>query len=154
MKNPELFHRTVGILVKAYLNDTLEYTDCKACAVGNLVAFGLGISLKKVGKSIESSDPEYVGDWLNAMYPGKGISGVRLNMINGNIKTEIDITGYSVYDLANIEKAFHDGVEDMDKPDYNFNGMMSVVNSLQEIHDASTEEANEAKSLFTKELTV
>lgn len=31
------FHETVGILVQAYLNDTLIHQSCQHCAVGNLI---------------------------------------------------------------------------------------------------------------------
>lgn len=45
MKNKELFDKTIGILVNAYLNDTLENANCHACAVGNLVATNCGYEM-------------------------------------------------------------------------------------------------------------
>jgi len=36
------FENTVDILVKAYINDTLEHNNCYACAVGNIVAHNMG----------------------------------------------------------------------------------------------------------------
>lgn len=38
MTNKERFDETVDILVKAYLNDTLQHGHCAACAVGNIIA--------------------------------------------------------------------------------------------------------------------
>lgn len=36
------FNHSVNVLVKAYLNNTLAHSTCYACAVGNLVADGIG----------------------------------------------------------------------------------------------------------------
>lgn len=38
------FHETVGILVRAFLEGTLEAMDCAACAVGNIVRYHGGYS--------------------------------------------------------------------------------------------------------------
>jgi hypothetical protein len=35
------FSNTIDILVKAYLNDTLQHESCSACAVGNLVSHSM-----------------------------------------------------------------------------------------------------------------
>jgi hypothetical protein len=41
IKEP-LYHKTIGILVDAYFDDTLQHGNCSACAVGNLVAAAKG----------------------------------------------------------------------------------------------------------------
>ena len=65
----ERFHETVGILVKAYLNDTLEHTNCHACAVGNMIASKMGISIIKNKRGMEwsTSDPA----WFDAIGCGE-----------------------------------------------------------------------------------
>lgn len=42
MKRPELYQKTVDILVKAYFDDTLQHGNCYACAVGNIIAGNCG----------------------------------------------------------------------------------------------------------------
>jgi len=139
MKNQELFDRTVGILVKAYFDNTLQH-DCRACAVGNLIC------------SANSINP--LSDWdyrWNEVFVTTVLSGQGIHMqcYNGEAKRQIDSTGYSVLELASIELAFETG----DKRRTNmFNGLMSVVDCLMQIHEATTEEITQAKSLFKKEL--
>ncbi len=140
MKNPELFHKTVGILVKAYLNDTLQYSDCKACAVGNMVASNMGVKLQKVGIGISASNKRYEGQWFTPFSQGCcGRTGISLNKITKTAKKQIKATGYTIFELADIEYAFGQG------------GALEVSNyagTLMLIHEATHTEAQQAKELF------
>lgn len=142
MKNKELFDRTIGILVKAYHSGELDYGDCAKCAVGSLVF---------------AANPYYntyteKTKWGRSVVFGTG-------KLTGADEENAEDTGYSLVELAVIEKAFYEGVSlfenATDKPplsedEENFNGLMSVVDCLMEIHEANTAEVTEAKSLFVK----
>lgn len=157
MKNPELFHKTIGILVNAYINDTLEYTDCRACAVGNLVAANNGLILKKENGVIVPSSDFNNGIWFYPISAGSGHDYILKTYINTKVLEQIKTTGYSLEEVADLEQAFFVGVggNDYNSTDKeHFNGLMSVCDALMQIHEATTEEIKEAKSLFVKELAV
>jgi len=154
MKNKELFEKTVNILVKAFQNDTLEYTECKACAVGNIVAANNNVNLyyDKENRCIVSDNEEYnTGIWFNPFKWGMcGRDNINYDLLKQkDIAQQIKSTGYSINEIADIELAFgigcgHDGLN-------NFEGLMSVVDCLMDIHECSKSEAEKAKSLFVKE---
>jgi len=150
MKNPELFHKTIGILVNAYFKGKLAHGDCAACAVGNICANYVPI-LK--GKSV-SEDDFNNAIWIYAFGTNKGIQHIEPLYYRGNVKKVIDLTGYSLYQLAAIEKAFETADKGCYGDEWMFNGLMSVCDTLMQIHEATNEEIKEAKSLFVKELTV
>lgn len=137
------FEKTVDILVKAYLNDTLERGFCSCCAVGNLVAHALGT------KSILSSNAFENGvqaEWraVTAFY------GTYLMPDNyrDETKRQIDATGYTWRQIARIEAAFE--LAKGPTKDREFNGLMAVVDVLADIHGISLEKKAEAKALFVK----
>lgn len=148
MKNKELFEKTVNILVKAYQDDTLEYTNCSACAVGNIVAANNGIQLKKR----QNREIEVIGGksdlWKHCFQSfGDGVKGLNEYRPLDSIQ-QIATTGYSIDEVAEIERAFHEGyAENLD----NFEGLMTLVDCLMIIHKANEVEASQAKSLFVKE---
>lgn len=153
MKNQKLFDRTIGILVNAYLNGVLNYADCAACAVGNLIAANCNY---KIVKSATGSDCyDWIGchvKWGRAIYIGEGIP----NELGGSESIEqIKKSGYSVSNAAKIEFAFYKGCIHDGKyfgtDEENFKGLMSVCDTLMQIHEASKEEITEAKRLFVKE---
>lgn len=148
MKNQELFNRTVSILVKAYQNETLEHQKCCACAVGNLVLASQGLTPIKNGEELEwdyNIPYSYGGDsWYGAVVE---------NNINPKIEEFISHTGYSIQQLKMIENAFEKGHYPENDKD-GFDGLMSVVDALMKIHEASPIEAENAKQLFTKEISV
>ena len=156
MKNKELFNRTIAILVKAYQKGTLIHGDCHACAVGNLVAFNTGREVMCIDSEfgiMAWSDERcpYWGDVFTTNFLGQMI--YPKNYV-GEAKLEIDSTGYSMEDLAIIEKAF-ESVEIKENSEENsdqhqFDGLMAVVDALMIIHECTTEEAEEAKLLFVK----
>ena len=156
MKNQELFDRTISILVKAYFNDTLEYSDCAACAVGNILADCNGTTVVKdeFGSFIWSDNDRWI-PWGNVIRVGEGLlySGYPTHIANKMKKS-----GYSLNELTAIEYAFYNGVRyvpiETPKQEENFIGLMSVLDALMKIHEANETEIQQAKSLFTKELAV
>lgn len=105
------FENTVDILVKAYLNGTLAHGDCAACAVGNIIA-------AKIGAKVDISDIDICGgEWVrngqyltigwNEVFVTRGSDQIKNPiMYGGQIKRQIDASGYSWQDLAKIEFAF------------------------------------------------
>jgi hypothetical protein len=135
MKNPELFNKTIGILVKAYQNDTLKHGDCCGCAFGNMVVANMGYSLS--GRDGQ--------EWYNCTgTPGQ----VDIQYYKGLAKQEIESTGYTPFEMVLIENAFEsfDALEDRD----GFKGLMSVCDALMQIHEATAEETESAKLQFVK----
>src|SRR5687768_1919011 len=64
MKNPELYNRTVDILVDAYFKDALVSDDCTACACGNIISANLNY------KRVSFQDRDYWMDEAgNYLYP-------------------------------------------------------------------------------------
>lgn len=160
------FQNTVDILVKAYLNGTLAHGDCAACAVGNIIA-------AKVGAKVDISDIDICGGewirngnyltigWNEVFVTREGQQLISPHNYFGQIKLQIDASGYSWQDLAKIEFAF----ESAEKPEgldyaphreeclneeWMFNGLMAVVDVLAEIHGISLESKESAKALFVK----
>lgn len=150
MKNKELFDRTVSILVNAYQKDTLEYADCKACAVGNLVCYNNGGKLKKIGTRIENIGGYWSGGWSGLIEIGRGNLKFSSSEFNKRKEKELLNTGYSLYELALIEFTFSKNRPYTAK-DPNFVGLMAIVDLLMNIHEANDLEIKEAKSLFVKE---
>lgn len=139
------FENTVDILVKAYLNDTLQHGNCTACAVGNIIAASCGFKFEKriektnilkwVGHSVEEAK-----EW----YYGYGTLKV--------LETDLTLkTGYSHIELGLIERAFESSLDIGIKPDERmFNGLMAVVEVLSEIHGIDLTQKEEAKKMFVK----
>jgi hypothetical protein len=160
------FNHSVNVLVQAYLNNTLQHGNCYACAVGNIIADGLGT------KCIVKKDSFKGIVWDNGEpYPGQG----HFNTPNGwgalfntdnynggpkrqvfdrryindkNVNRQISSTGYSWEELARIEYAFES--VDKRKKDKMFNGLMAVVDVLADIHGIDLQIKEEAKALFVK----
>lgn len=144
MKNPELFHKTISILVKAYQNETLRHGNCRACAVGNLVK-----------ANFPYCDMNTSFGWPSVFCTDGFGQYKNMNSYKGAAKEQIDSTGYSVKELALIESAFEGVEEPCEANEYNsdqhqFDGLMSVVDALMIIHEANEEEVKEAKRLFVK----
>lgn len=164
MNNPDLYNRTVDILVGAYFDDTLERGVCQACAVGNIVARNNNYTITKVQDQLI---------WLNSkgrmVYP-KWVKVFRTSRryipifhIQISVRQEVDIdnyseeavvkeilsTGYNVSELAQIEYAFEKGASK--RGDQMFNGLMAVIEVLDKIHgneDAAISQAT--KNRFNK----
>ena len=149
MKNKPLFDRTILILVKAYHNETLVATSCQACAVGNLVTANLGLKYEgfyMFGDPI-IKDLDYYNPRLNPGYWYKAISEgiVSDEDIDTGVLFQLNSIGYDAYQVRDIESSFMNGVGPGDD---NFNGLMSVVDTLMVIHEANETEVKQAKDLF------
>lgn len=133
MKNEKLFHETIDILVKAYLNETLIHSDCSACAVGNLVAY------KHYGYyGIIKDNDLWMNNWSVILCGHESERGL----------AEINSTGYTVNQIILIEKAFESVVWGSGDRD-GYKGLMAVVEVLCKIHEC--EEVKEyTKALFVK----
>lgn len=159
MKHTKKFEHSVNVLLKAYLNDTLEHGNCFACAVGNLVASSMCIQLIKV-TPYDPGYGAYRNMWSNGMrhkwngvFVTTGKPGSKRQEIDGpyyrdEAKKQIDSTGYSVKELAAIEFAFENAQLGNSKDDYMFNGLMAVVDVLAEIHEIDLATVKSSKALF------
>jgi hypothetical protein len=135
MKNKKLFNETIDILVKAYMNGTLNHLDCTACAVGNIVAkkyYGISGCIKSPADA----------HWFSAVFSSdkKRLSDLCVNQINS--------TGYSISDVVEIEDSFEEGADflvSMDKDGYK--GLMAVVGVLCKIHECE-DIKEDTKQLF------
>lgn len=136
MLKPELYQRTVDILVKAYFEDTLRHGDCSACAVGNLVNYG---------------KPKETWEWASVFYTGgMGQELFPCNYI-GKAKDEIDSTGYTWQELAKIEYAFETAPKGISNDEWMFNGLMAVIDVLDQIHEnTDTQVTATTKQRFQK----
>jgi hypothetical protein len=155
MRKKEKFNETVGILVDAYINNTLVHGHPCGCAVGNLIARKLNIKIRLVGDTIPVWDGPGSGfSWFKRLYPDKVASG---DVLEGVF--QIDMTGYSVDEIVRIESAFestcqkgspgnivHDSKLDPD----GYRGLMEVVDVLADIHGIDLSERETAKLLFSK----
>ena len=141
------FNHTVNVLVKAFLNDTLEHENCAACAVGNIICAS-GINLKD---GFEANAWFYTicslirKDSQRAAFttPTKQRTGL----------AQMAATGYTIKELNLIELAFESEPEYIESgvnEDRMFNGLMKVVDVLADIHGISLESKEEAKLLFVK----
>lgn len=137
MKNKELFEKTVAILVKAYQNDTLKHGLCQMCAVGNIIAENMGFEPSVEGWINAGQDST---DWLSAANGGLVSQGF----------IQIKHTGYTPENISEIERSFETCNPGQNSDEKMFNGLMSVVDILMQIHEATTEEAESAKLLFVK----
>lgn len=143
------FEHTVNVLVKAYMNDTLEHENCAACAVGNIIC--------AAGIDLNSNTDLAANAWYHAiqklvrkseMYCFSHLDKVQIGL------NQIEATGYSINELNRIESAFEsegefrfDGVKNEDRM---FNGLMKVVDVLADIHGIDLKAKEEAKLLFVK----
>jgi hypothetical protein len=136
MNNLDKFQNTVAILVKAYLEGTLQKGNCAMCAVGNLVAAALDLDMNMGNGPC----------WLTKQ--GDYILPTWFSVDN---ETQRKAIGYTRHQVSRIEDAFEGWYEfEKDEDESEFGGLMRVVEVLADIHqiDLSTKEA--AKALFVK----
>lgn len=159
------FEKTVDILVKAYLNGTLEHGNCAACAVGNIIAASIGANVVAREYSWLRNGAHISPIWDEVFCSsGAGKQVVLPEEYKGWVKKQIDTSGYSWQELALIERTFEthspfedenyrDGADDADRDIEEksmFNGLMAVVDVLAEIHGIDLKVREDAKSLFVK----
>lgn len=155
------FDHTVGVLVKAYLNGTLLHGSCYACAVGNIVAHGLGVKIKNhkwenmpypslIDGQVQGWGAVFVSDFDQLL--SKKTQLIREeNLSHPRVIEQISATGYSWQDLAKIEYAFEvDFDERCEDGDRMFAGLMAVVDVLADIHGVDLSIKDQAKKLFLK----
>jgi hypothetical protein len=168
MTDREKFFDTVGILVEAYLNETLVHGEPCGCAVGNIIA-------KKIGAKI-IIEPTFDGytetpkpRWINCK------AGVDLDGYDwfqriraGQVKfgdpemgeRHINLTGYTIKEIDAIERAFESvckvtsGGQELRDPDIDYEGylgLMAVCDVLAFIHNIDLSTRESAKLLFVKQ---
>lgn len=158
MINPELYQRTVDILVKAYFEDSLQHTNCRACAVGNIVAANMAIELCRseimyhcndvLPKKFTPGNPEYdSGMWFDCIFDRR----VHESKITPEIIKQVETTGYKAKELAEIEYAFENAPYGNSEDEWMFNGLMAVIDVLDVIHQNTDKEVTEvSKKRFEK----
>lgn len=154
MKKPELYQKTVDILVQAYFNDTLEHGNCAACAVGNIIAANNEIDFKR-GDSTPclfwDNKRLPVWGWIFQTDRDKKRQRFSPESYIGEMKAEIDSSGYDLYDLRKIEYAFEMAEKGNSEEDYMFNGLMAVIEVLDTIHkNKDSETTINSKKRFEK----
>ncbi len=142
MKTPERFNRAIKALVQAFFNDTLMNADCKACAVGNMVAAGAGTRLVKIINTHTHTVVTENG-YDNSLWYSPVTALRKEDEMSEGALDNILMTGYSLRELYNIENAFMKASGEIDhckasstKEDIMrtaFNGLMAVVEVLCEI---------------------
>jgi hypothetical protein len=129
------FEKSVAILIKAYLNDTLRNGSCHSCAVGNLVADGLDISVIRLSITGALEWSAGIPQWGHVVWQ-LGISPSRSNLVKASV--QVAATGYSVKNLADIEHAFEKAYQNPPagaiREDLIYTGLLAVVQVLAEIH--------------------
>ena len=177
MKTSERFDRAIAALVKGYMNGTLAKGNCSACAVGNIVAGAIDCTIKKSEKPNGTIDFDFVSIighvtgpfWQNvfvtSVRDGRLSRNVRqeINMLSyhGQSEIQIDATGYSVKELADIEWAFEKATKiyfndyhrkrDKRKIDEDqLKGLFAVVDVLCKIEGYDDVVAQEKKDMFVK----
>lgn len=167
--NRPTFEETVSVLVRAYLNDTLQHRSCYACAVGNLVANGLQITMTKYnlkwpGFPYPANDRGCPVGWGAAFSSDEaGFSDRVKQSIDESVlrvpavRNQIKATGYKWQELARIEFAFESVDKKFDADDeinydaWMFDGLMAVLEVLADIHGVSLEVKESAKLQFVKQ---
>jgi hypothetical protein len=148
------FDETVAILVKAYLEGTLEHANCYACAVGNIVASHWQIPFIKseIGNDWPAGNDAH---WYELVGCGGSVKGIKNDSMRIMALHQIAPTGYSAEELIRIEYSFeraHNPGEwnDFTNDEWMFNGLMAVVDVLAEIHGIDLTTKEESKKLFVK----
>ena len=152
MKKKELFEKTVGILVNAYRNDTLEHRNCLACAVGNIIAANCGIndiisSAEWEEKTGGFGSLDWTG-WTKVFMTVGTKQSINMSAYKGVAKFQIDSTGYSWQDLAKIEYAFETTPRGNNDDDWMLNGLLAVYDVLCDIHEVNPTEVKAGEEVF------
>lgn len=141
MNRPDLYNKTVDILYKAYFDDTLEHSNCAACAVGNIIAARNNYKVMKGYTCWRGQNDLLVStSWDNVFFTGYGKQVMYRALYKDDARREIDSTGYELDELAKIEFAF-ESCEWLCSPDeYMFNGLVAVLDALAQIHEVTDQD--------------
>jgi hypothetical protein len=144
-----MFHRTVGIAVQAFLNDTLEHHNCHACMVGNMIAAANNF---KFVRCVDETHRRFAWDVADGRYSkgGQWYLYLKCGVRDTAGLKQIESTGYSNNELNRIERAFESAAPGESDDEFMFNGLMSVVEALARIHKQDLSVVQEAKKLFVK----
>lgn len=158
MIGQELYNRTVQILVDAYFKDELIHGKCHACAVGNIINNYKPFTKLEIHEVNGHGSNRAGWSKVFCTYNAHSMSQsqiIRMSEYNGKAKKQIDSTGYSVEELAKIEFWFETADKGETKEDYMFNGLMAVIDVLDEIHENKDTLATvRTKNKFVKEKIV
>jgi hypothetical protein len=137
------FDRTIKALVKGYMNDTLATRICTACAVGNIIAECNNYIVKKeINNWFTKEGPDKYPKWDDVFITYIDRQKIYEDDYKGEAKRQIDSTGYTWEELAQVEFTFEKTQGDM------FTKLMAVVEVLCNIEGFNDEVAKETKELF------
>ena len=161
MNRESLYRKTVDILLDAYNNGTLISGNCYACAVGNIIAANMGMKITRtrVGAFNDlhwEGYPPYgsawnrdsLKNWIVAIYCGC----VYKERIVGEIKDQIESTGYTAEELADIENNFehpHLVIRESGENLY-LRRLKAVLTTLKQIHSVEQVIAEESVERLEK----
>lgn len=152
------FNDAISALIKGYIHGTLAKGTCSACAVGNIVAKGIGCDIVVSHNDVFHWSNEECPLWPMVFVTGSLQQFIHPENYVSDAKREIDSTGYTWQELARVEKAFEKNTkisfgiykdvtpEEIDRDQ--LNGLYAVVDVLCEIE--GIKEAEEYKLMFVK----
>lgn len=162
MNRPELYQKTVGILVDSYFNDTLVHGNCYACAVGNMIAANCQYSFEKDG--CRSLKWKGFRGYYHPHSATVGVNDSAVFFLSNYIQEPTDLaiiqmrsTGYSMNELEKIERAFEGVIDDFSLTDEElmFAGLMAVVDALDKIHENNDQSiTQQSKKRFDKSVSL
>lgn len=147
MTEKEKFDKSVGVLVNAYLNSTLQHRDGCGCVIGNLVAAACGLRLSRYNLGAAWDEKGMEPDWFVALCEVRFQETRNAEEVRKG-KEQIESTGYTIQQIDRIEAAF-ESVYIYDDID-GYKGLMKVVDVLADIHHVELSDVNEAKAMFVK----
>lgn len=155
MKNKELFDRTVAVLVQAYRNDVLDYTEPCGCAVGNICAAAAGYTVVTSSVTMEGglAWKDTKGNHHFPNWPEVFMNGQFRDQKDYHGLAEIAKTGYTPEQLIQVERAFLQGWDldiESGHDTQQFNGLLSVYDCLCEIHEVDKNEVTAGEEVFTR----
>jgi hypothetical protein len=152
MKRPELYKKTCDILYDAYFNDTLEHGNCYACAVGNIIAANMGYSFLTQSNENDADETIWTGRGTKYWDRDNNFNNNPVALIaDGSIRRgispieekQIKSTGYNRHELTEIENAFERNIDLLHKDKAMFNGLVAVIEALNEIHEVQEDNQTE-----------
>jgi len=136
------FDKAIKGLIKGYMNDTLATKICTACAVGNIIAECNNYIVEKEKNNwLTKEGPNKYPKWDKIFITGYD-QFIDENNYKGEAKRQIDSTGYTWEELAQVEFTFEKTQGDM------FTKLMAVVEVLCNIEGFNDEIIKETKELF------
>lgn len=152
------FKNAIDALIYAFFNDTLAKGICTCCAVGSIVAAGFGRKLNSaVAVYNDNGTPNSA--WGRAFRTNQFSRQVfeKAYFSDPEVLECVIPTGYSILELARVEKAFEENTE-IDWINYprftkeeitqdQYKGLLAVVEVLCEIE--GIQDPTEYRELFT-----